>query len=85
MISEKKRDSRILAADLMNDNLDILDEMDAIDHEEFFLNDSGRKIRLINELMKQISNDQANNIRSAFRKIILLRGILENIRNTGEE
>lgn len=85
MISEKKRNSRILAADFMNDNLDILDEMDAIDYEVFFLNDSGRKIRLINELMKQVSNDQANNLRSAFRKMILLRGILENIRNTGEE
>lgn len=85
MISEKKRNSRILAADFMNDNLDILDEMDAIDYEVFFLNDSGRKIRLINELMKQVSNDQANNLRSAFRKMILLRGILENIRKTGEE
>lgn len=85
MISKIKTDSRILIADLMNENFDILDEMDDVKYEDFFLNDSGKAICLINELMKQIGHDQANNMRSAFRKIILLRCILENIRNTGDE
>lgn len=86
MISKKKMDSRLLIAHFMNRNMEILEELDDPRYEEILLDGSGRKIRLVNELMTQICMDQSrNNMRSALRKVILLNRILKKIENTGDE
>lgn len=86
MISKKKMDSRLLIAHFMNRNMEILEELDDPEYEEILLDGSGKKIRLVNELMTQICMDQSrNNMRSALRKVILLNRILKKIENTGDE
>ena len=86
MISKSKMDSKLLIAYFMNQNMEILEELDSPEYEEILLADSGRKIRLVNELMTQICTDQSrDNMRSALRKVILLNRILKKIENTGYE
>lgn len=86
MISKSKMDSKLLIAYFMNQNMEILEELDSPEYEEILLADSGRKIRLVNELMTQICTDQSrDNMRSALRKVILLNRILKKIENTGDE
>ncbi len=86
MISKRKMDSRNLLALFMNGNMEILDSMDDPKYEKLFLENGNRTIHLINELMNQICEDQAKcNMRSAFRKAVLLNKILKKVINTGDE
>lgn len=85
MITNKKMDSRILVACIMNRNMEILENMYDSEYIDFFVGNTDKNICLINELMKQICDDQAkNNLRSAFRKAILLNRILKKITNIGD-
>lgn len=86
MTAKRKMESRLLIAHFMDRNMEILEEIDDPKYEGFLLDDSGRLIRLIDELMGQIVNDLSKNqMRSAFRKTILLNRMLERIKNTGDE
>lgn len=86
MVTKRKMESRLLIAHIMNRNMEILEELDDPKYEGFFLDESGRDIRLANELMGQISSDLSkNHMRSAFRKVIWVNRMLEKIKNTGDE
>lgn len=86
MVTKRKMDSRLLVAHFMNRNMEMLEELDDPKYEGFFLDDSGRDIRLADELMEQISSDLSkNHMRNAFRKAVLVNRMLERIKNTGDE
>lgn len=86
MITKGKKDARLLIAYFMNRNMEILDEMDEPEYESFLMDTSGRNVHLVNELMRQISNDQSKNqMRSALRKAMFLNRMLEKIKHNGDE
>lgn len=86
MITKGKKDARLLIAYFMNRNMEILDEMDEPEYESFLMDTSGRNVNLVNELMRQISNDQSKNqMRSALRKAMFLNRMLEKIKHNGDE
>jgi hypothetical protein len=79
MIIEKNLNSQMLLNIIMNDIYSMFNEIDNYKNEKLFFNDD-KNIDLINELINQIYNDQGTgNLRSAFRKAILLRGFINRI------
>lgn len=80
MISENKLNSQILLNEIMEDVYARLEKMDIPAYDSIFLHADSATIQRMNSLLEQIHREQCvGNLRSAFRKAMLLRGLLERV------